>query len=165
MHFLVVSPASGSGAGVSIATPFTPETPRVCATPPSYWRYTYATVVTITNSTMRGNVCKNSTDRTRSGSTGPGTGGSGGGINLAGDASVHLDAVTLIGNEASYGGGGMFGGIGARTPSSCRLVVSGGTVLANNTATHSGDQLYSGCTGDVVVVNTTVNMLTGTSQV
>ena len=115
--------------------------------------YTHSYAVSLTDSVVSGNVAQCLQC-------------SGGGVYLSTGGLLTLTSTAIVNNSATQFGGGMYLGLGDSfgSKSTCGLVMDGCTI-SDNAAGQAGAQLYSTCLGNVVVVNTTVDMTDVGTQV
>lgn len=143
----VAQNAAGFGAGLFVATSADPQEMTNCTSPPGYFPYTYHTRVDISGATVTNNSAQCPTC-------------SGGGVVVGPGGDVTLTSVTLVDNAAGQHGGGLLLGSLGLLPSTCRVWLAGG-VVTNNVAKSDGAQVYSTCSGDFNVRNTSVLMTVG----
>ncbi len=151
-------PAALEGGGVSLWLPADVQQPLArCPFPPTYWRYTYDTAVTVADSLLQNNSAGCAAC-------------SGGGLLLRAGGRLALVNTSVLYNRAGASGGGVAAGVSADlypwgTSAPCGLAFLGGAVVANNTAGAGAAQLYLGCSGDVLLDDASVGMLSDGSQV
>jgi hypothetical protein len=78
-----------------------------------------------------------------------------------------LSGVLVANNTVGEFGGGVCLGVGDGSTASptCGLQLLAGTVLSGNSAAHGGAQVYSDCSGDVLVQDTYMGLTADVSQV
>ena len=148
----LLAESSGNGGAVAISTRSDPQPQRVCVSPADYWTYAYALTVDIAHVVLEHNMVTSETY-------------GGGGICVQVGGLVRITNAVVVNNTAGYGGGVMLGGLSSTEQSTCALSLSGGSLLQGNMAHHRGAQLYSTCSGDVMVEDVTVGMAISGSQV
>ncbi len=121
--------------------------PEGCSGSPAYYPYTFSVHVTVTSSAIIGNTALLS----------------GGGLSIGVGGLLTVSASTVVDNAASlFGAGILFGNL--QSVSTCGVVLQGVNV-SGNVATHGGSQLYSTCSAEATVINSTVMMVGAASQV
>jgi hypothetical protein len=112
-----------------------------------------ATVVTITDSVIAGNSATCLTC-------------SGGGLLMAAGGLLTLHNTTVVNNACGqFGGGVALGDPTDGAVDTCSVLLSGATVLANNTSQFGVGQLSSICAGSVTLQDVWVAMSAGSPQV
>ncbi len=142
---------SGSGAGLNIFTPLDVQPAAACnTTVPSYYPFAFANRILLQDSVVANNSASCATC-------------SGGGVSLGPGGNVTVAGCVITNNSATvFGGGLLFGDLQSTT--TCAVLFQD-SVIATNRAGKGGAQLYSTCAGNGDMVNVSVAMVLGQSQV
>ncbi len=141
---------------MAIVTP--PDPQRIaehgCNETIAFWNYTHTTTINLEGCTVTGNqALAQGSDLS-----------SGGGLYLGPGGLMTVTACIFTNNWAALVGGAIAGGRSGNMDT-CSMAIQGGSRFSNNTGAHGANELFMGCSADLVVQDTQFQLGVNGTQV